>query len=128
MRRFLLATVPALVSVAIVACSSDKPNNTVPSDFDTGLPIFETSPNDSGAPDTTVEPDSNMPDTTIVDTGTPVEDSMEFPDIPSTKDSAIGDVIKLMEGGPPDVPPDTNVPDSLMFVDTMVDDTGGARD
>lgn len=127
MRRLLVVVLPSVVCVAtflgsLASCGKDDPPATVPSNFDTGFPIFD-APVDTAKPGTDTEPvDSGAPDTTIVDSGTTADADATFSDITSTKDTNIGDVTKLMEGGPPDVPPDTDLPDAL-DVDTGPLDT-----
>ncbi len=117
MRRLLVVSF-ALVS----ACSTNEGPAAVPQDFDTGLPVFDAQNNDTGTrPDTSTPVDTGTPPD---DTGAPPPDAF-FPDV-TAKDTAIGDVTKLEEGGPPDVPPDTSLPDALSFLDTAVADT--ARD
>jgi hypothetical protein len=107
-----------VVSV-LTGCSSPDAPRGVPQDFDTGIPVFDANKPDSGMPADTGTPS----DTSVVvtDTGTPPGDAY-FPDVTS-KDTNPGDVTKLEEGGPPDVPPDTTLPDALSFIDSAVEDS-----
>jgi hypothetical protein len=122
MRRFLFVVGPALVTASLaISCSKEDPPKTVPSDFDTGFPVFETSPNDTNpAPDTGTPTDSGM-DTTVVDTA--MGDTTPS-DIMSTKDTTVGDAVVLMEGGPSEAGPDTNPPDISTFFDTSSETVG----
>ena len=126
MRRSLALLAPVVAAALIASCSGEEPNKAVPSTFDTGFPVFETTDNDTGTPiDTGGNVDSGNVDSTV-DSAPPGD--VEFMDIMSTKDTTIGDVTVLMEGGPPDVPPDTTLPDSLIFLDTAPPDTAREAD
>ena len=110
----------------IVACGSDERAGAPTEEpTDSGLPVFETSSNDTGtAPndaggDTSTPPDTNVPgDSATPDTGTPPGDAT-FEDIPSTRDTEVDAI--LLEAGGGDTRPDTELPDVNSLSDTRVD-------
>lgn len=111
-------TLPIILGASLlVACTGKDARPAAPPESEPGFSAASGGDADVGpATETSVE------DAVAVDTS----GDATYADVPAGKDTAIDDVVELLEGGPRDEAPDTSVPDVLSFVDTALPGHGDA--